>query len=43
MIVTRELVSAEGIPDEGARYRVTLAEVELHRDRWVIAKWTPQP
>jgi hypothetical protein len=41
VIVTYEIVTADGLRDE--RWRVTLATAERRRDGWVISRWEPQP
>lgn len=42
-IVTRDTVTGPGLPDSGAEYRVTRAQLVERGGRWVIARWEPQP
>lgn len=42
-LLTRDTVTGPGLPDSGAQYNVTRAELVQRSGRWVIARWQPQP
>jgi hypothetical protein len=43
VVVTHERVTGDGLPDEGWRYRVTLARLKRRAEGWVISRWSVQP